>query len=343
MSETLDAFERSQLRRAERTIRKGLRTFVQVGEALLTIRDARLYRDTHATFEAYCADRWAISKTHGNRLIQAAAVMRELPAEDAPTSERQARELAPLLDRPGVMRRAWATVMHRTGGKPTAQAVRDVVHETIPHQTPAGSGASADAPGRAEAGAPADLLRGASAGAARPNEDATFVGERTDAPNESGTKPPATELAGVGGGPAAGPLAGAPGRRSASGALDAHPLAPSGAPTEPRPKPKPASPHAGPESGGTVAPSASSQVDGADGASPCSGPVGQGEAPVLTDAEIHEAVTDEWSPHHLTDLGCRLALAHQAEGAPLDRAVAAAIRQTSRPGRLAEQAQAVRS
>ncbi|WP_433225427.1 hypothetical protein [Actinomadura formosensis] len=313
MTEHLDAFERDQLRHAERTIRRDLKAFVRCGEALLTIRDSRLHRETHATFEDYCRDRWQISKTHANRLVQAAAVMRELPAESAPTSERQARELAPLLTSPGVMRRAWATVVHRTGGKPTARDVRDVVRETIP-QTPASPDASADAPGAAGAGAPAGLLRGGSAGDTR------------------STEPPASHRAGAGGGPAAGPLGGAPGRRSAPGAPDTSPLAPSGAPADPLSDPQPASPSGGPESGGQAAPSARSQAEGADGAPPSAGPVAEGgdafTEPVLTASETHAALTDETCPLYLPDFGCRLALVHLEDGAAMDRAVVAAYRQS---------------
>lgn len=43
--------------------------FWVAGRALQVIRDARLYRDTHETFEAYCLDRWGLSRPHAYRLI----------------------------------------------------------------------------------------------------------------------------------------------------------------------------------------------------------------------------------------------------------------------------------
>jgi hypothetical protein len=312
VNEHLDAFERARLASAEKTIRRGLKTFVQVGEALLTIRDARLYRDTHDTFEAYCRAKWGLSKTHGNRLITAAQIVHELaPTGAVPTSERQVRELVPLLDEPGRMRRAWAAVVHRTGGKPTAKAVREVVTETI--QTPAGPG-SPPAPGPAGRGAPA-VARG----------EARTAG---DTP----TRPPAAAQAGEGDGPAGGRAG-----RSVPGApakADREPHA--GAPNPTQPDPQPVSPARGPESGGPGAPSSSSQVEGADGASPSAppvaAPVAEGEdawpEPILTGAEVHEALTDETSPLYLNDFGCRLALVHAAGGAPLDRAVVGAFRQS---------------
>jgi len=53
---------------------RGLATFVEVGQALMKIRDARLYRETHETFESYCRERWGWSRRHANRTIQAAEV-----------------------------------------------------------------------------------------------------------------------------------------------------------------------------------------------------------------------------------------------------------------------------
>ena len=43
-----------RLAELELVIERGLKTFVEVGAALLGIRDGRLYRETHATFEDYC-------------------------------------------------------------------------------------------------------------------------------------------------------------------------------------------------------------------------------------------------------------------------------------------------
>jgi len=53
----------------ERGSRKALENFVAMGRALREIRDSRLYRRTHATFEAYLADRCGLRKTSGYELI----------------------------------------------------------------------------------------------------------------------------------------------------------------------------------------------------------------------------------------------------------------------------------
>ena len=46
-----------------------------------------------------------------------------------PATERQARELAPLLDNPTELREVWAKANERTEGKPTAGAIREVRDE----------------------------------------------------------------------------------------------------------------------------------------------------------------------------------------------------------------------
>jgi hypothetical protein len=55
--EPLKYRERNDLNRFEAVIQNGLKTFFEVGHALGEIRVKRLYRGTHATFEAYCRER----------------------------------------------------------------------------------------------------------------------------------------------------------------------------------------------------------------------------------------------------------------------------------------------
>jgi hypothetical protein len=70
----LTAPERQRLAELEAVIERGLDTFAEVGRALLEIRDARLYRETHATFEAYLRERWGMSRQRGYQLMDAARV-----------------------------------------------------------------------------------------------------------------------------------------------------------------------------------------------------------------------------------------------------------------------------
>ena len=70
----LTSNERSRFEQYERTIESGLNTFVEVGRALTEIRDAKLYRATHKTFESYCKDRWEISRPRAYALMEQASV-----------------------------------------------------------------------------------------------------------------------------------------------------------------------------------------------------------------------------------------------------------------------------
>ena len=57
--------EKNRLTELETKIKRGMTGFFEVGRALQEIREAKLYRENHATFEAYLADRWDLSTTRG--------------------------------------------------------------------------------------------------------------------------------------------------------------------------------------------------------------------------------------------------------------------------------------
>src|SRR5258708_38433372 len=88
--------ETEQLAKYEGTIRQGLKVFWQVGLALLAIRDSKLYRAEFKSFEAYCAARWDMGKSHAYRLMDAAEVignLNEANLQPLPANEKQTREL----------------------------------------------------------------------------------------------------------------------------------------------------------------------------------------------------------------------------------------------------------
>jgi hypothetical protein len=96
---------------------RGLATFVEVGEAFRRIRDRRLYRAAHGTFEAYCQERWGLKQSHVYRLMDSAEVMANLKSspigELFPANEAQARPLAALA--PEVQREVWQAVVAQAG------------------------------------------------------------------------------------------------------------------------------------------------------------------------------------------------------------------------------------
>lgn len=123
----------------EAIIERGLTSFVEVGQALTRIRDGRQYRETHATFEAYCRERWDFTPQRAGQMIGAAAVAETLETNVSiplPATEGVARELKPLAKKPEKMAAAWQETVERHGPKPTAEQTRAIVQERMPPKRP---------------------------------------------------------------------------------------------------------------------------------------------------------------------------------------------------------------
>jgi hypothetical protein len=112
------------------TIRRGLNTFVEVGTALLEVRDTRQYRAEYATFEDFCRQEFGMSRPNAYRLIEAAKTVSYLsPMGDVlPESERVVRPLTslPAEEQPIVWQAAVDTAPN---GKVTAAHVATMVEE----------------------------------------------------------------------------------------------------------------------------------------------------------------------------------------------------------------------
>ncbi|MBD2305570.1 hypothetical protein H6G17_08580 [Chroococcidiopsis sp. FACHB-1243] len=112
--------------------------FYQAGAALRELKERKLYRSTHSTFEEYCQDRFGYHRRHSYQLIDAAVVFENLCANGAqknldisgarilPTSERQCRPLTQL--EPAQQVKAWQQAIELTGGKaPSGRTVKGIV------------------------------------------------------------------------------------------------------------------------------------------------------------------------------------------------------------------------
>lgn len=80
--------ELDNLSQLEAIAQHGLDAYVEVGDALAEIRDRRLYRDSHRSFESYVRDRWGVNIPNGDPLSEP-----DIPADAGatPTGERQPR------------------------------------------------------------------------------------------------------------------------------------------------------------------------------------------------------------------------------------------------------------
>ncbi|MFH1157101.1 MAG: hypothetical protein V1793_25165 [Pseudomonadota bacterium] len=69
ITETLTDEEKSLFGVCEQAIEADLKGFLAVGRALADIRDNRLYRETHKTFEKYCKDKWDLGRRYADQQI----------------------------------------------------------------------------------------------------------------------------------------------------------------------------------------------------------------------------------------------------------------------------------
>ncbi|MCW5319417.1 hypothetical protein GTQ43_39420 [Nostoc sp. KVJ3] len=148
VEELSETEERDRLH-LERRVEKA---FFEAGKALAELRDRRLYRSTHSTFEEYCKDRFGFERRHPYRLIEAAGVVDNLikmcpnwtqneieddPAtvhsdqvQILPTSEGQVRPMTKL--EPQQQQEVWQQAVELAGGKvPTGRIVKDVVQRIM--------------------------------------------------------------------------------------------------------------------------------------------------------------------------------------------------------------------
>ena len=143
-----ESVERHTLAECEEIIDRGLQTFLEVGLALIWIRDDGLYKASYDTFEEYCWARWGLARQRAYALMGAANTTKEISdathaakeemmseisdISPIPTNEGQAKELRGL--EPAVAIR----VMTRAAesGKITARAIARARRQIVPRERP---------------------------------------------------------------------------------------------------------------------------------------------------------------------------------------------------------------
>jgi len=103
--------EENNRRLAELEQRIALYTFVDRGSALAEINAHKLYKPAFPTFEDYCLTRWKLKRAHAYRLIDAAAVAKEVSPNGDIQKEAHARALLsfPAEQRAEVLKKAMET------------------------------------------------------------------------------------------------------------------------------------------------------------------------------------------------------------------------------------------
>jgi hypothetical protein len=118
-----------------KVIKDGLLKFVQVGMALAEIRDEKLYRSTHETFEKFVNDTFSMGIRYAQMLMKGTKAVENLKTRTRvrlPEREAQVRPLAIFDDQPDTQAKVWELAVEKAGGESPAPAiVRDTVDEYL--------------------------------------------------------------------------------------------------------------------------------------------------------------------------------------------------------------------
>jgi hypothetical protein len=121
--------EKAYLATCEAAITNLRRAFIAAGKALQVIRDGRLYRATHATFEEYVESTWDIGRQYAYKLIDAWLLGERLSPIGDNLNESQVRVLLPMARDHGddAAELVYQTVADADGVHVTADVLRGVV------------------------------------------------------------------------------------------------------------------------------------------------------------------------------------------------------------------------
>jgi len=121
----------SELKKCETIIERGKDTFVECGIAIARIKDERLYRQDHNSFDEYCKARWGWGKAYAYHLIGAAEVKKS-PIGDSIQNMEQAKAIlkVPEEKRAEVMEKA--AKAGPVTGKSIAQAAEPELEDEEP-------------------------------------------------------------------------------------------------------------------------------------------------------------------------------------------------------------------
>lgn len=126
--------EEKTLATQEKIITAGVKTVFAVGEALRIIRDGKLYRDSHPTFEDYCREKWNLSRPRAYQLAEQSETVKDLSTmvdkrqknPVIPQNERQIRPLSglPKEEKQAAWKEATKDTTTPTGAQVSAAVVK---------------------------------------------------------------------------------------------------------------------------------------------------------------------------------------------------------------------------
>jgi hypothetical protein len=120
----------------EELLLAGQNAYLKLGNSLQLIRDGEYYKGQYSSFEEYCGVRWPdITFRTAQVLIQAWRFYTLLPAGIPFPYQKSLRALAPLTNRPDLVRQAWRRAQQAHGERgdrgPSETEVRQAVRATL--------------------------------------------------------------------------------------------------------------------------------------------------------------------------------------------------------------------
>jgi len=136
ISDSLNEQEAALFQDLEGTISLGLETSMEVVDALLSVRDNRLYREKFPSFSKYCEVRWGIKPNHAYTLIATykvnAAIKADDPeAESVPPSHAKELNKLPDEEQPEALKEAKSEARKKGKQKVAVSDIATVVNKRV--------------------------------------------------------------------------------------------------------------------------------------------------------------------------------------------------------------------
>lgn len=130
----METLAKTRLESLEQQVKQGFKGFVQAATAMREIKESKIYKNEYGTWENYLKVRWGYSDGWWRKLQRSYSVVKNLEnvttGNVLPSSERQARELAPL--EPEQQVEVWEKVTDRHGPNGiTAAKIKAVKQELL--------------------------------------------------------------------------------------------------------------------------------------------------------------------------------------------------------------------
>lgn len=118
--------DQARYEKLDATVKRGAQTFIEVGQALMEIKTAKLWRIEFDTWEAYCMDRLSYTPRRIDQIIAASITANELTDAGLPAPKNE-NQIRPISGHNTDSVSAWRDATTVYGDSPSGQQVKAVV------------------------------------------------------------------------------------------------------------------------------------------------------------------------------------------------------------------------